>query len=398
MDYEMVQKLVPGDGNLQMLRSALTPALTRAAKYLGLATAQTPLELGCAATLSALLDGSGIELGMESGAGNLVRKLKKRGWTMIAVGQQVPGDVGVTVDNTLPVGADHLYLVAQLVSSDTVLVADNQESNLHTRNVGPGERTRTEYFLRAPMLAASSTSELGVDPTTAHVIINSVDRLTELRQYSWIGRGRAPLAYLRGMAVGYAHVYQRLSTDPVVQSMARPPGDAKHDALAYYKDQFAAAGIATGEDPATTLRALFVLLIGLGMRESSGKHCEGRYVESATSNTAEAGLFQSSYDLMLHDDAASYGPIIERYAASTLLLDIFSDQVHCDPEAAKNVGTGINGIAFQAHSKQCPAFAIEIAALGLRQRRGHWGPINDGDVEVLVMCDNMLQTVQWIVD
>lgn len=36
-----------------------------------------------------------------------------------------------------------------------------------------------------------------------------------------------------------------------------------------------------------TLRQLFVLLIGLGMRESSGQYCEGRD-RSASNVTAEA--------------------------------------------------------------------------------------------------------------
>ena len=43
-----------------------------------------------------------------------------------------------------------------------------------------------------------------------------------------------------------------------------------------------------------TVRHLFVLLIGLGMRESSGKYCEGRdkSASNRSAETAEAGLFQ----------------------------------------------------------------------------------------------------------
>jgi hypothetical protein len=47
-----------------------------------------------------------------------------------------------------------------------------------------------------------------------------------------------------------------------------------------------------------TLRHLFVLMIGLGMRESSGRYCEGRdqSASNTSADTAEAGLFQTSWN------------------------------------------------------------------------------------------------------
>jgi len=46
------------------------------------------------------------------------------------------------------------------------------------------------------------------------------------------------------------------------------------------------------------LRHLFVLLTGLGMRESSGHYGEGRDASATNTSayTAEAGLFQVSYN------------------------------------------------------------------------------------------------------
>jgi hypothetical protein len=39
-------------------------------------------------------------------------------------------------------------------------------------------------------------------------------------------------------------------------------------------------------------------MLGHGMRESSGRHCEGRDLsaDNVQSDTAEAGLFQTSYN------------------------------------------------------------------------------------------------------
>jgi hypothetical protein len=112
---------------------------------------------GCAANLSALLRQSGIPVPMTLGAGTLAGALKARGWQKIDVGSQTPGDVGVTLDNTEPPGADHIYLVLQSLDADEMLIADNQETVPHNRRASghraDGEErgtTATEYFLRAP--------------------------------------------------------------------------------------------------------------------------------------------------------------------------------------------------------------------------------------------------------
>jgi hypothetical protein len=51
--------------------------------------------------------------------------------------------------------------------------------------------------------------------------------------------------------------------------------------------------MANDRDGPETLRPLFALMLGHGMRESSGRYCEGRdrSAENVASDTAEAGLF-----------------------------------------------------------------------------------------------------------
>lgn len=112
---------------------------------------------GCAANLSALLRQSGIPVPMTVGAGALADVLKVRGWLRVDVGSQVPGDVGVTFDNTDPPGADHIYLVVRPINNDEMVIADNQKTIPHNRcasgRLASGEdhgTTATEYFLRAP--------------------------------------------------------------------------------------------------------------------------------------------------------------------------------------------------------------------------------------------------------
>ena len=100
-----------------------------------------------------------------------------------------------------------------------------------------------------------------------------------LARVSWDGgRGRAPLGYIKGMAVMFAVALRKLAQgDPAAVEMARASsGDPSRDALAYYASEFARLGMRNDVSGIDTLRHLFVLMIGLGMRESSGRYCEGR--------------------------------------------------------------------------------------------------------------------------
>ncbi len=108
----------------------------------------------CAATLSAFLQEAGIGVPMTYGAGKLASRLRNdRDWDRIDLGDQQPGDVGVTYDNDTSIpGADHIYLVIEAVDEDLMMIVDNQaQGKTHTRYVsGKGGKTPTEYFLRAP--------------------------------------------------------------------------------------------------------------------------------------------------------------------------------------------------------------------------------------------------------
>lgn len=237
-------------------------------------------------------------------------------------------------------------------------------------------------------------SSIGIDQIT-QIAANS-----SLATLKWKGRGVAPTGYIKGMAVVYARVYCKLKAgDTVAIEMSKAKtGNSTKDALVWYSEQFDAVGMNNDSSGVDTLRHLFVLLIGLGMRESSGKYCEGR--DRSTTNTeaetAEAGLFQTSFN------AINASPLLHtlfvQYSANPSgFVEIFKEGVHCKASDLENFGLGA-GREFQQLSKDCPAFAAEFAAVGLRNIRRHWGPINKRAAELRPECDAMLVKIQNAVD
>ena len=72
--------------------------------------------------------------------------------------------------------------------------------------------------------------------------------------------------------------------------------DADEDALTWYRAEFIRKlGTDNSEMASIRCGSLFVMLLGLGMRESSGRYCEGRdFGTNVSADTAEAGMYQTS--------------------------------------------------------------------------------------------------------
>jgi hypothetical protein len=231
------------------------------------------------------------------------------------------------------------------------------------------------------------------------LIIQIADE-SAIMHYSWENRGIAPPGYLKGMAVVFARAYCKLAAgDPAAIEMAKAnTGDGTRDALAWYSERFRRVGMSNDTPGTDTLRHLFVLLVGLGMRESSGRYCEGRdrSASNTTSDTAEAGLFQTSFN------AKAASPLLPELFSQYLakpsgFLEIFKEGVEPKRSDLENFGTG-DGEEFQRLSKESPAFAAEFAAVGLRNIRTHWGPISRREAEIRLECDAMFRLVQTAVD
>lgn len=217
--------------------------------------------------------------------------------------------------------------------------------------------------------------------------------------YSFAGRGRAPVAYIKGMALTFAKSYCRLKTSPsnIINILSSAAGNSTSDALGLYSSNFSALGMNVNTAGESALRSLYTLGVGLGMRESSGKYCEGRDMSASntSASTAEAGMFQTSYDSM--GASVELSNLFDEYRndPSKCFLDVYKVGVSCS--ASSISGSGI-GAEFQMFNKTCPAFAAEYAMLMLRVRRNHYGPINRKEVEIVPVCNSMLKSVQDFID
>jgi hypothetical protein len=230
--------------------------------------------------------------------------------------------------------------------------------------------------------------------------ISTLAAKSPIASYNWIKRGVAPTGYIKGMAVMFGVVYSKWKAgDPAATEMARACNLSDlNDALAWYQRQFADLHMSNVAAGADTLRHLFVLLMGVGMQESSGQYCCGRdrSADNTTADTAEAGLFQMSWN------AHAASPLIQQLfnSYSTSLdgyLSIFQEGVRCGHLDFANYGDG-QGAAFQQLCKVCPAFAVESAAVGIRALRPAWGTINNRHSELRTDADVLFQQVQAIVD
>jgi hypothetical protein len=216
----------------------------------------------------------------------------------------------------------------------------------------------------------------------------------------WSGRGRAPVGYIKGVALSYARSLCRLKAESALSEImsAASSDNTSKDALAHYQSKFASISLpvtTAGEGP---LRALYTLGMGLGMRESSGSYCEG-WDRSAGSNRssseAEAGVFQTSYDSM--GSSPELKKLYAEYRATPerCFLDVFKQGVSC--KKTNILGSGA-GAEYQAFNISCPAFATEYGMTMLRIQRGHYGPINRKEAEVIPACNQLLKNVQDLIN
>lgn len=267
--------------------------------------------------------------------------------------------------------------------------------------VGPGTWDALESVYHLPPYPPALLPPFDSETIEA---ITTVASESEIADYNWDDRGLAPAGYVKGMAVAFATVYCKLKAhNSSAREMAKADsGDADHDALTWYADTFRELGMSNDEDGVDTLRHLFVLQFGLGMRESSGCHCEGRDMSATNveADTCEAGLYQMSWNAS--SCSGEMQKLMDSYSAAgenppQCALAIFREGVECSEDDWSCYGSG-DGAEFQAMAKKCPQFAVESAAIGLRNLRQHWGPINRCEVEVRPEADAMFRAVQSLLE
>jgi hypothetical protein len=261
--------------------------------------------------------------------------------------------------------------------------------------------------------AAPATPESRHAQTDARLMELAVT--SELRKHPWrsIGDaeapGRGPIGYTKGMALAYADVYRRwkhLFPDRYVAAMAKKPSaENPRDALWALRDIFAQRGMQVEKGGLDTVRALYVLLYELGLRESDGQYYEGldtgrwkdrNELRNPHPETTEAGLFQSSWD------AADGRPLMQglfaEYAKGKgpCYADVFKEGLR--PHPLLNVGKG-PGADFQQLTKVCPGFAVEFAALALRdQGAENYHFVKLRRLEISPKAEQFFKKIETIVD
>ena len=222
-----------------------------------------------------------------------------------------------------------------------------------------------------------------------------------IARYAWKDRGVAPIGYTQGAALVFASSLRRLQAGhPAAVDMAKARTNSDKDVFNVYRskfDNFAMSNEVSGPD---TLQHLFAFLLGHGMRESSGRHCEGRdqSASNVQSDTAEAGLFQTSYNA--HSASApEFDNLMDEYSGdeAECHLHAFEDGVSCSSSEWSSYGSGA-GRDFQDLCKSCPAFAFETAALTLRTLCNHYGPVIRFEVELKEEANDMFIDVRRYVE
>jgi putative peptidoglycan binding protein len=267
--------------------------------------------------------------------------------------------------------------------------------------VGPATWGVLEEMYDLPPYPPPMLDELNF--VTLSLILEAAEE-SSIADYEWEDRGQAPAGYTKGMALAWSTVVRKwYNGDSSAMEMAKAnTHDGDIDALSWYAGIFNSMGMDNSVDGLDTLRHLFVLLWGLGMRESSGQHCCGRDMsaDNVSSETAEAGLFQMSWN------ASNCSPemqkLFDEYAEGCddetwqCLLEYFREDVDCSESDWDCYGSG-DGYEYQEMAKSCPQFAVETCLIGLRNLRQHWGPINRREVEVKREVDELLAVIQEII-
>jgi hypothetical protein len=257
--------------------------------------------------------------------------------------------------------------------------------------------------MHARMIGVALVALLSVDVCHAEVAFPPVKNAAAIldlaahsscRSYPWKhGQGVAPIGYTKGVGLSYAKAYcefKKNASGPI-QVIKRDLGKAKYDALAFYRPYYSIP-VSTDRE---RLESVYALTLGLGMVESSGVTTAGAPYDSANPNpdaiTAEAGLYQTSYDSIGSDPSLPELMTFYKSHPEMCLLTTFMVGVHRKMTGAIGDGPGAD---FQQFTKQCPAFATEYAAVMLRVNKHHYGTINTHTAEYEKSCAAMFRQIE----
>jgi hypothetical protein len=226
--------------------------------------------------------------------------------------------------------------------------------------------------------------------------IVTMAKTSEMFDYSWPDRGVAPEGYISGMCLAFAYAVR--AGGDAVEVMSRAAGNADKDALAHYAAEFKKLGMSNATPGIDTLRHLFVLQTGLGPRESSGRYFEGRDMSASNveSDTAEAGLTQTSWNI--RNANSTIPPLLNQFWKNPNgFLSEFKIGLSPSANNLNSYGSG-DGIKYQWLSRFCPLFHVLVTGVGLRTLKDHWGPVIRKEVTLKKEMDDLLKSVQELIE
>lgn len=248
--------------------------------------------------------------------------------------------------------------------------------------------------------------------------ISDIAKASDCSKINWKDRGRTKVGYYKGMALSWAR--QVCNPLPVVySSMSLAQKKYYKDNKMYYTDVLAHYNLDVRNYKATpfkslglstaggidTARAVWTLLIGLGMREASGQPWVGRDASMGfrSADSAESGVMQSSYGARkAHADMEKLYQLYKTDKSGCFKDAYYEGFKAASAADLKNWGSSSSeGYKFQKFQKECPGFAVEYAAILVRLSgggKGEYGPLRKKVAQVEMSCENMLAKVQNYVE
>lgn len=354
----------------------------------------------CAIFANACLESVGVK-GTRSPAANSFTQ------SPLFVRQQTP-QIGTICTFTRP-GGNHVAFYTGIDTQGRLLVLGGNQGDKvgiepHTTDTLTGYWWPAETAIATVPVVPTVPSKpvLPLDDATIAKIVGFA-AASDLARHSWAGRGPAPIGYVEGVAVTYGQVLRRLAAgDSVARAMVQIV-DGPHDVFDHYEPILIAAGMITRNAPdIDRLRILFVILVGLGIRESSGGDDIGRDTSASntSADTAEAGTWQQSRDSFAASGDPELPKVFATYVGSApdAVDAIFKRGTSPHPSAFENFGDpNSDGFKFQALCKARPSIASLFAAIGMRTDYPHWGPLINHAAEIVPAADALFRQVQTIV-
>lgn len=246
----------------------------------------------------------------------------------------------------------------------------------------------------APTPAPAPIEVPEADPLDSRTRTFALVDASACAKYRWKDRSVAPIGFVRGVALSYQRSLCRLKRgEKLAQIQSQElTGSSLTDALTRY-------GFAKGMSPEERLTTLYALGIGLGMRESSGKFCEGRDTSAGAQepSESEAGPFQASFNSMGTPAGGATSALYAEYQVHPEWcdLEVWREGVSAKDLNGPNCTRAINGPGtsagkWQEFSRRCPAYATEHALTIARLMKNHFGPLNRKEAEFKGECFEML--------